>query len=141
MRQRGKIYGTAGKDLYRDLHKFTTRRCGGISSPCCKRHPRSSLPRRPKLHRRRRDAQLCNLGPKTLDRIALLERNGEKLDDIRFSQESDTINVDGIDRPRTNSNGKPIAGTDEALRKFWRWFSGAKLLTKVVGHLSFTTGQ
>lgn len=29
--------------------------------------------------------------------------------DTRFSQESDTINVDGTERPRTNSNGKPIA--------------------------------
>jgi hypothetical protein len=51
----------------------------------------------------------------TLDRIALLERNGEKLDALSFSQSSDTINVDGVERPRTNSNGKPIAGTDEAL--------------------------
>ncbi|MBK8759316.1 MAG: hypothetical protein IPM03_02505 [Sulfuritalea sp.] len=72
---------------------------------------------------------------KTLDRIALLERNGEALDDIRFREAddgnvsgnvggdiSDTITIDGVERPRMNSNGKPIAQTDEALRKFYAWF-------------------
>ncbi|MBK7786840.1 MAG: hypothetical protein IPJ57_20375 [Gemmatimonadetes bacterium] len=35
---------------------------------------------------------------------------------------SDTITIDGVERPRMNSNGKPIAQTDEALRKFYAWF-------------------
>ena len=39
-----------------------------------------------------------------------------------------TIDVDGTERPRTNSNGKPIAGTDEALRKFWRWFKNSAVV-------------
>ncbi|MBK8745549.1 LPD38 domain-containing protein [Propionivibrio sp.] len=41
---------------------------------------------------------------------------------------SATINVDGVERPRMNSNGKPIAQTDEALRKFWRWFGDSKVV-------------
>ena len=41
---------------------------------------------------------------------------------------SATINVDGVERQRLNSNGKPIAQTDEALRKFWRWFGDSKVV-------------
>ena len=40
---------------------------------------------------------------------------------------SATINVDGVERPRLNSNGKPIAQTDEGIRNFWKWFSGSKI--------------
>lgn len=39
---------------------------------------------------------------------------------------SATINVDGVERPRLNSNGKPIAQTDEGIRNFWKWFAGSK---------------
>lgn len=35
-----------------------------------------------------------------------------------------TINVDGIDRPTTNSNGKPIHYTEDGIRNFWRWIDG-----------------
>lgn len=78
---------------------------------------------------------------KTLDRIAMLERNGQALDDIRFREAdaenvsgnvggdiSDTITIDGVERPRMNSNGKPIAQTDEALRKFYAWFKNSKVV-------------
>ena len=40
---------------------------------------------------------------------------------------SATINVDGVERPRLNSNGKPIAQTDEGIRNFWKWFAGSKV--------------
>ena len=33
-----------------------------------------------------------------------------------------TINVDGIDRPTTNSDGKLIHPTEDGIRNFWRWF-------------------
>ena len=39
-----------------------------------------------------------------------------------------TIEVDGKMRPTTNSNGKPIAQTEEGLRNFWRWFAGSKVV-------------
>lgn len=35
-----------------------------------------------------------------------------------------TINVDGVDRPTTNSEGKPIHYTEEGIRNFWRWIDG-----------------
>lgn len=45
----------------------------------------------------------------------------------RFDQ-SETINVDGVERPALNSNGKPIAPTEEGLRNFWRWFGDSKVV-------------
>ena len=41
---------------------------------------------------------------------------------------ADTIEVDGVTRPTTNSNGKPIAHTEEGLRNFWRWFGDSKVV-------------
>lgn len=39
-----------------------------------------------------------------------------------------TIDVDGKTRPTSNSNGRPIAQTDDALRSFWRWFGDSKMV-------------
>lgn len=39
-----------------------------------------------------------------------------------------TIEVDGVQRPRTNSEGQPIHPTDEGLRNFWRWFGDSKVV-------------
>lgn len=39
-----------------------------------------------------------------------------------------TINIDGVDRPTTNSNGQPIAATKEALENFWNWFGDSKVV-------------
>jgi hypothetical protein len=89
---------------------------------------------------------------KVLDRIALLERNGESLDAIRAAEETrysldgsqpfdgrevattplkpgtTTLMVDGTERPALNSNGKPIHWSEEGIRNFWRWFSGSKVV-------------
>ena len=46
----------------------------------------------------------------------------------RFAAASPTIEVDGVERPRLNSEGKPIAGTDDALRSFWKWFGESKVV-------------
>lgn len=39
-----------------------------------------------------------------------------------------TIEVDGVQRPRTNSKGQQIHPTDEGLRNFWRWFGDSKVV-------------
>lgn len=39
-----------------------------------------------------------------------------------------TIEVDGKQRPTTNSNGQPVAQTKEALENFWKWFGGSKVV-------------
>lgn len=46
----------------------------------------------------------------------------------RFSRQQDTIEVDGIQRPRTNSNGQPIHPTEDGIRNFWRWFGDSKVV-------------
>lgn len=45
-----------------------------------------------------------------------------------FSAKQKTIEVDGVDRPTTNSNGKPIAETEEGIKNFWRWFGDSKVV-------------
>ncbi len=40
----------------------------------------------------------------------------------------DTIEVDGKQRPTTNSNGQPIAATEEGVRNFWKWFGDSKVV-------------
>lgn len=39
---------------------------------------------------------------------------------------ADTLDVAGVQRPTRNSDGKPIAQTEEAVRNFWRWFGASK---------------
>jgi len=39
-----------------------------------------------------------------------------------------SIEVDGVIRPATNSNGQRIAQTEEGLRNFWRWFGDSKVV-------------
>jgi hypothetical protein len=38
------------------------------------------------------------------------------------------INVDGVDRPTTNSNGQAIHPTEEGVRNFWRWFGDSRVV-------------
>jgi len=39
-----------------------------------------------------------------------------------------TINIDGTERPTTNSEGKPIYPTEEGVRNFWKWFGDSKVV-------------
>jgi len=41
-----------------------------------------------------------------------------------------TITVDGKARSRLNSEGRPIAPSDEAIVNFWRWFGDSKVVDK-----------
>jgi len=45
-----------------------------------------------------------------------------------LNQSGGTIEVDGVARPRTNSDGQAIAETDEELINFWRWFRDSKVV-------------
>lgn len=38
----------------------------------------------------------------------------------------DFIDVDGFQQPARNSEGVPIADTEEGIRKFWRWFGNSR---------------
>lgn len=39
-----------------------------------------------------------------------------------------TVEVDGKMRPALNSNGQPIAATQEGVRNFWRWFGDSRVV-------------
>lgn len=39
-----------------------------------------------------------------------------------------TIEVNGVERPTTNSDGKPIHPTEEGVRNFWKWFGDSKVV-------------
>lgn len=54
--------------------------------------------------------------------VALFSR-ASKTDSI-----PETINIDGVDRPTRNSEGKLIHPTEEGIRNFWKWFSGSKVV-------------
>jgi hypothetical protein len=41
-----------------------------------------------------------------------------------------TITVDGVERPTTNSDGRPIHPTEDGVRKFWEWFGKSKTVDK-----------
>lgn len=47
---------------------------------------------------------------------------------VDAGQLPDTITVDGVQRPTTNSNGQLIHPTEQGVRNFWRWFSDSKVV-------------
>ena len=57
---------------------------------------------------------------------------GEVAPEFRGSESSarlsPTINIDGVNRPTTNSEGRPIHPTEEGVRNFWRWFGDSKVV-------------
>ena len=58
---------------------------------------------------------------------------GEAAPEFRGSEEfsarlSTTIEVDGVQRPTTNSEGRSIHPTEEGVRNFWRWFGDSKVV-------------
>ena len=47
---------------------------------------------------------------------------------FRIDDEAETIDVDGVERPRLNSEGRSIHPTAEGVRNFWRWFGDSKVV-------------
>ena len=49
----------------------------------------------------------------------------------KFSKQEqipETITINGIKRPTTNSEGKQIYPTEDGIRKFWKWFGDSKVV-------------
>ena len=44
----------------------------------------------------------------------------------------ETIEIDGKQRPTTNSNGQPIAATEEGVRNFWKWFGDSAATERAI---------
>ena len=75
------------------------------------------------------DAELQNIR----DIQAAAETDIDNLPDIPFQEQGEpytaaTINIDGKERPTTNSNGDPIATTEQGLRNFYKWFGDSKVV-------------
>lgn len=45
-------------------------------------------------------------------------------------EKKNTILINGVERSTLNSNGKPIASSEEGIRNFWKWFSDSKVVDK-----------
>ena len=45
-----------------------------------------------------------------------------------YDQLPDMIEIDGVQRPTRNSVGMPIAGPEEGVRAFWKWFGESKVV-------------
>ncbi len=57
----------------------------------------------------------------------------------------DTIEINGTQKPTTNSEGKPIASTEQGIRNFYKWFGDSKVVDEqgrplVVYHGTEATG-
>ena len=64
---------------------------------------------------------------------AAAETDIDDLPDIPFQElgepyTGETINIDGKERPTTNSNDQPIATTEQGLRNFYKWFGDSKVV-------------
>jgi hypothetical protein len=46
----------------------------------------------------------------------------------RIERKRDTITVNGVERSRTNSDGKPLGRNDTEIANFWRWFGDSKVV-------------
>jgi hypothetical protein len=55
-----------------------------------------------------------------------VERKGDGI--LKSGNVANTIDVDGVQRPTVNSEGKPIHSTDEGIRNFWKWFGDSKVV-------------
>lgn len=47
---------------------------------------------------------------------------------VIYDQLPDSIDIDGVARPTRNSEGMPLAGSEEGLRAFWKWFGDSKVV-------------
>ena len=45
-----------------------------------------------------------------------------------FASNENTIEVDGVQRPRMNSKGRPIHPREDGIRNFWRWFGSSRVV-------------
>lgn len=59
---------------------------------------------------------------------ATVENIGQALNQATPQPLPATINVDGKERPTTNSKGQQIAATVEGVENFWRWFGDSKVV-------------
>lgn len=60
----------------------------------------------------------------------LMEPSPKYVEEIPRFSVGETIEVDGVMRPTTNSEGRPIHPTQEGVRNFWKWFLDSVTVNK-----------
>lgn len=61
-------------------------------------------------------------------RVAVSQMSQEGTSDVVYDQLPESIEIDGVTRPTRNSEGMPLAGSEEGLRAFWKWFGDSKVV-------------
>jgi len=61
-------------------------------------------------------------------RNAVAQMGQEGTSDVVYDQLPESIEIDGVARPTRNSEGMPLAGSEEGLRAFWAWFGDSKVV-------------
>lgn len=56
-------------------------------------------------------------------RAAVAQMGSEGSAGVVYDQLPESIDIDGVARPTRNSEGMPLAGSEEGLRAFWKWFA------------------
>ncbi|WP_018865146.1 hypothetical protein [Thioalkalivibrio sp. ARh3] len=74
-------------------------------------------------HRVVESGEISTTSPSAFGSEAAASQGGEALS--RQDGMGETIDVDGQQRPTTNSEGRPIHSDLDGLRSFWRWFEGS----------------
>ncbi|MDR1921156.1 MAG: hypothetical protein LBS31_05345 [Candidatus Adiutrix sp.] len=52
---------------------------------------------------------------------------GSEIPSTPLPKGATSIDVDGVSRPATNSEGRPLHWSEEGVRNFWRWFGDSKM--------------
>jgi len=61
-------------------------------------------------------------------RAAVAQMGSEGSAGVVYDQLPESIDIDGVARPTRNSEGMPLAGSEEGLRAFWAWFGDSKVV-------------
>jgi len=61
-------------------------------------------------------------------RAAVGQMEQEGSGGVVYDQLPDSIDIDGVARPTRNSEGMPLAGSEEGLRAFYAWFGDSKVV-------------
>ena len=83
--------------------------------------------------------------PEEMYRLVGARIVGESVSAPTFKQKSSPLpkklTIDGIERHTTNSDGKPIAQTEEGIKNFWAWFGDSQVVDNEGSWKDKTTGE
>lgn len=63
-----------------------------------------------------------------LNKVAWIDNYEGQYAEIKNTKNPNTILINGVSRSTLNSNGKPLAQTEEGIRNFYKWFGDSKVV-------------